>query len=43
MVAVAEIKAILPQADPHNYDEKGEFNPPKVEIPEPVKDSEQKG
>ena len=43
MVAVAEIKAILPQADPHNYDEKGEFNSPKVEIPEPVKDSEQKG
>ncbi|MDZ7757811.1 NrfD/PsrC family molybdoenzyme membrane anchor subunit [Rhodohalobacter sp.] len=43
MVAVAEIKAILPQADPHNYDENGEFNPPKVEIPEPVNDSEQKG
>jgi len=43
MIAVAEIKAILPQADPHNYDENGEFNPPKVEIPEPVKDSEQKG
>ena len=43
MVAVAEIKAILPQADPHNYDEKGEFNSPKVEIPEPVKVSEQKG
>ncbi|MFO7798322.1 NrfD/PsrC family molybdoenzyme membrane anchor subunit [Rhodohalobacter sp.] len=43
MVAVAEIKAILPQADPHNYDENGEYDPPKVEIPEPVKDSEQKG
>jgi len=43
MVAVAEIKAVLPQADPHNYDENGEFNPPKVEIPEPVNVSEQKG
>jgi len=36
MVAVAEIKAILPQADPHNYDEESkEFTPPKVEVPEP--------
>jgi Ni/Fe-hydrogenase subunit HybB-like protein len=43
MVAVAEIKAVMPQADPHNYDENGEFNPPKVEIPEPIKDSAQKG
>ncbi|PKD44206.1 NrfD/PsrC family molybdoenzyme membrane anchor subunit [Rhodohalobacter barkolensis] len=43
MVAVAEIKAVIPQADPHNYDENGEFNPPKVEIPEPIKDSAQKG
>ncbi len=43
MVAVAELKGVMPQADPHNYDENGEFIPPKVEIPEPVKDSAQKG
>ncbi|MEX2584873.1 MAG: NrfD/PsrC family molybdoenzyme membrane anchor subunit [Balneolaceae bacterium] len=40
MVAVAEIKNVLPQADPHNYDEKGEFVPPKVEVPEPNYKSE---
>ena len=39
MVAVAELKGAMPQADPHNYDEKGEYNPPKVEIPEPRKDN----
>ena len=38
MVAVAELKGAMPQADPHNYDENGEFNPPKVEIPEPQRD-----
>jgi molybdopterin-containing oxidoreductase family membrane subunit len=36
MVAIAEIKAVIPLADPHNYDEETkEFNPPKVEVPEP--------
>jgi molybdopterin-containing oxidoreductase family membrane subunit len=36
MVALAEIKAVIPQADPHNYDEEtGEFHKPKVEVPEP--------
>lgn len=39
MVAVAELKNVLPEADPHNYDEKGEFVPPKVEIPEPKRES----
>ncbi len=37
MVAVAELKGVMPQADPHNYDENGEFIPPKVEVPEPYK------
>jgi Ni/Fe-hydrogenase subunit HybB-like protein len=36
MVAIAELKGVMPQADPHNYDEKtGEYIPPKVEVPEP--------
>jgi molybdopterin-containing oxidoreductase family membrane subunit len=36
MVALAEIKAVIPQADPHNYDEEtGEFHKPKVEVPKP--------
>jgi molybdopterin-containing oxidoreductase family membrane subunit len=36
MVAIAEIKAVIPLADPHNYDEDTkEFHPPKVEVPEP--------
>jgi molybdopterin-containing oxidoreductase family membrane subunit len=36
MVALAEVKAVIPQADPHNYDEDtNEFHAPKVEIPEP--------
>ncbi len=39
MVAVAELKGVMPQADPHNYDEKGEFVEPKVEVPEPTKQS----
>lgn len=37
MVAVAEVKAVMPQADPHNYDENGEFIPPQVNVPEPYK------
>lgn len=37
MVAVAELKGVMPQADPHNYDEDGKFIPPKVEVPEPYK------
>ncbi|MCC5913237.1 MAG: polysulfide reductase NrfD [Balneolaceae bacterium] len=39
MVAVAELKGVMPQADPHNYDEAGEYVPPKVEIPEPKKET----
>ena len=35
MVAVAELKGVMPQADPHNYNDKGEFVQPVVEIPEP--------
>ena len=36
MVAIAEIKAIMPQADPHNYDEETqEFHPHEVEVPKP--------
>jgi Ni/Fe-hydrogenase subunit HybB-like protein len=38
MVAVAEIKNVMPQANPHNYDENGNFVPPKVEVPEPIRD-----
>ncbi|MEX0594087.1 MAG: NrfD/PsrC family molybdoenzyme membrane anchor subunit [Balneolaceae bacterium] len=38
MVAVAEIKAVTPQADPHNYDEEGNFVPPKVQVPEPKRE-----
>ena len=37
MVAVAEVKAVMPEADPHNYDENGEFIPPQVDVPEPYK------
>ncbi|TVR29670.1 MAG: hydrogenase [Balneolaceae bacterium] len=40
MVAVAELKGVMPQADPHNYDEvTGEYKEPVVKIPEPRKDS----
>ena len=36
MVALAEIKAILPQADPHNYDDvTKEYHAPKVAVPKP--------
>jgi molybdopterin-containing oxidoreductase family membrane subunit len=36
MIALAEIKAVIPLADPHNYDEDtSEFIAPKVEVPEP--------
>jgi Ni/Fe-hydrogenase subunit HybB-like protein len=38
MVAVAEIKNVMPQADPHNYDGDGNYVPPKVEVPEPIRD-----
>jgi molybdopterin-containing oxidoreductase family membrane subunit len=37
MVAVAEIKNVMPQADPHNYDENGNFVPPTVDVPEPIR------
>jgi len=37
MIAVAELKGVMPQADPHNYDENGEYVEPKVEVPEPKK------
>ncbi len=37
MVAVAELKGVMPQADPHNYNEDGEFVEPTVEVPEPKK------
>ncbi|MCC5939949.1 MAG: polysulfide reductase NrfD [Balneolaceae bacterium] len=39
MVAVAELKGVMPQADPHNYDNDGNYVPPKVEIPEPTRKS----
>ena len=36
MVALAEVKMVIPQADPHNYDEETkEYIEPKVEIPTP--------
>lgn len=35
MVAVAELKGAMPQADPHNYNEKGEYEPHQEIIPEP--------
>ncbi len=37
MVAVAELKGVMPQADPHNYNEDGEYVEPTVEVPEPKK------
>ena len=40
MVAVAELKGAMPQADPHNYDpETREYAPQELEIPEPKKES----
>ena len=36
MIAIAEVKAVLPQADPHNYDENGTYHAPVEEIPEHV-------
>lgn len=39
MVAVAELKGVMPQADPHNYNEDGEYVPPKIEVPEPTNKS----
>jgi len=36
MIAIAEVKLVLPQADPHNYDdETQEFHPHEVEVPTP--------
>lgn len=36
MVALAEVKATLPQADPHNYDdETKEFKAPELKVPQP--------
>ena len=36
MIALAEIKAVIPQADPHNYDEENkEFQAPQVKVPKP--------
>ncbi len=37
MVALAEIKNVMPQADPHNYDKNGNFVPPSVDVPEPIR------
>jgi Cu2+-exporting ATPase len=31
MVAIAEVKGVMPQADPHNYDENNEFDEAKTE------------
>ncbi|MEX1011438.1 MAG: NrfD/PsrC family molybdoenzyme membrane anchor subunit [Balneolaceae bacterium] len=39
MVAVAELKGVLPQANPHNYDKKGNYVPPKSEPPKPQYES----
>jgi molybdopterin-containing oxidoreductase family membrane subunit len=35
MIALAEVKMVIPQADPHNYDENQDYQAPKVEIPTP--------
>lgn len=36
MIAISEVKAILPEADPHNYDDEShEFHPHEVVVPEP--------
>jgi len=35
MIAVAELKGAMPQADPHNYNEEGEYAPHEEIIPEP--------
>ncbi|MBO6523668.1 MAG: polysulfide reductase NrfD [Balneolaceae bacterium] len=36
MIAIAEIKAVMPQADPHNYDEETqEYHPHEVVVPKP--------
>jgi len=37
MIAIAEIKAVMPQADPHNYDSNRKYIPPKEKIPSYVK------
>lgn len=40
MVAIAEIKGVLPQADPHNYNEEtGEYEPKKLQVPEPLREN----
>ena len=43
MIAIAEVKAVLPQADPHNYDENGTYHAPVEEIPEHVRVAKPKG
>ncbi|PTM16370.1 MAG: hydrogenase [Bacteroidetes bacterium] len=35
MIAVAELKGAMPQADPHNYNDEGEYAPHEEIIPEP--------
>lgn len=35
MIAVAELKGAMPQADPHNYNADGEYEPHEESIPEP--------
>ena len=35
MIAVAELKGAMPQADPHNYNADGEYEPHEERIPEP--------
>ena len=36
MIAIAEVKAVLPQADPHNYDDNRTYHAPVEKIPEHV-------
>lgn len=42
MVAVAELKGVMPQADPHNYNEDGEYVEREVRVPEPYHQSTKK-
>jgi len=42
IIAIAEVKSVMPEADPHNYDEKGNYvapgapEPVEIDIPEEV-------
>ena len=36
MVAIAEVKAVMPQADPHNYNADNEYEEPVLEVPAPT-------